>query len=79
MLVLAGGKGHTLLAECPGALLPFFSTRQVCALRLVRRELRVAVAAHPWEDRETVILCTIGAWRACFPRARRAKCVRVWL
>ena len=69
---LAGGKGHTLLAECPCALLQFFDTRQACALRLVCREFQAAVAAHPWEDRETVILGSIGGWRACFPRARCA-------
>ena len=44
---LAGGKGHTLLAECPCALLQFFDTRQACALRLVCREFQAAVAAHP--------------------------------
>ena len=71
-MTLAGGKGHTLLTECPGALLPFFDTRQACALRLVCREFQAAVAAHPWEDRETVILGSIGSWRACFPRARCA-------
>ena len=76
-MTLASGEGHTLLAECPGALLQFFDTPGACVLRLVCRELQAAVAAYPWEDRETVILGSIGAWRACFPRARRAKCVRV--
>jgi hypothetical protein len=71
-ITLAGGSGRTLLAECPGALLQYFSMRQARALRLVRREFQAAVAAHPWEDRETVILGSIGAWRACFPRARCA-------
>ena len=70
--VLAGGNGRTLLAECPGALLKFFSTPDACKLRLVCRELQAAVAAHPWKDRETVILGSIGQWRACFPRARCA-------
>ena len=69
---LAGGNGHTLLAECAGALLAFFSTRQACALRLVCREFQAAVAAHPWEDMKTVIQGSIGGWRACFPRARCA-------
>ena len=69
---LAGGKGHSLLAECPGVLLQFFDTRQACALRLVCREFQAAVAAYPWEDRGTVILGSIGGWRACFPRARCA-------
>ena len=73
-MTLAGGRGHTLLAECPGALLQFFDTPGACALRLVCREFQAAVAAHPWEDRKTVILGSIGGWRACFPRAR---CVNV--
>ena len=76
-MTLAGAKGHTLLAECPGALLQFFDTRQACSLRLVYREFLAAVAAHPWEDRGTVILGSIGGWRACFPRARCAN-VRMW-
>ena len=71
-IALAGKKDRTLLAECPGALLQFIDTRQACALRLVCREFQAAVAAHPWEDRETVILGSIGGWRACFPRARCA-------
>ena len=71
-MTLAGGKGRPLLAECPGALLQYFDTRVACLLRLVCREFQAAVAAHPWEDRETVILGSIGGWRACFPRARCA-------
>ena len=78
-MTLAGGKGHTLLAECPGALLQFFDTPGACALRLVCREFQAAVAAYPWEDRETVILGSIGSWRACFPRARCANVrMRAW-
>ena len=71
-VILAGGKGRTLLAECSGALLHFFDTPGACALRLVCREFQAAVAAYPWEDMKTVILGSIGAWRACFPRARCA-------
>ena len=71
-IALAGGAGHTLLAECPDALLAFFSTPEACALRLVCREFQAAVAARPWEDMGTVIRGDIGAWRACFPRARCA-------
>ena len=77
-IALAGKKDRTLLAECPGALLQFIDTPQACALRLVCREFQAAVAAHPWEDRETVILGSIGGWRACFPRARCAN-VRMWV
>ena len=71
-ITLTGSKGRTLLSECPGALLQFFDTPGACALRLVCREFQAAVAAHPWEDRETVIKGSIGGWRACFPRARCA-------
>ena len=71
-MALAGDEGRTLLAECPGALLQYFDTPEASALRLVRREFQAAVAAHPWEDRATVILGSIGGWRECFPRARCA-------
>ena len=71
-MALAGDEGRTLLAECPGALLQFFNTPGACVLRLVCREFRAEVAAYPWEDMKTVILGSIGAWRACLPRARRA-------
>ena len=71
-ITLAGATGRTLLAECPGALLQCFSTPDACGLRLVCSEFQAAVAAHPWEDRETVIKGDIGGWRACFPRARCA-------
>ena len=76
-IALAGDAGRTLLAECPGALLALFSTPEACALRLVCREFQAAVAAHPWEDIDTVIMGSIGAWRACFLRARSAN-VRNW-
>ena len=77
-MALAGDEGRTLLAECPGALLQFFDTPQACALRLVRREFQAAVAAHPWEDMETVIQGSIGGWRACFPWARCANVSAAW-
>ena len=73
MLVpLAGGGQETLLSEVGFVLLPFFTTRDACALRLVCREFLAAVSEHPWEDRGTVIKGSIAAWRACFPRARCA-------
>jgi hypothetical protein len=72
-MALAGGAGGTtLLSSVHLRLLPFFDMRETCALRLVCREMRSAVAAHQWQDRETVILGSIGGWRACFPRARCA-------
>jgi hypothetical protein len=74
---LAGGTQETLLSEVGPVLLRFVSTRDACALRLVCREFLAAVTEHPWEDRRTVIKGSIGAWRACFPRARCAN-VRKW-
>ena len=71
-VALAGNVDRTLLAECPSALLEFFSTPAACALRLVCREFQAAVAAQPWEDMETIIRGSIGGWRASFPRARCA-------
>ena len=68
----AVGGDETLLSEVGFFLLPFFSTRDACALRLVCREFLAAVTEQPWEDRETVIKGSIAAWRACFPRARCA-------
>ena len=73
MLVpLAGGGQETLLSEVGFVLLPLFTTRDACALRLVCREFLAAVREHPWEDRDTVIQGSIAAWRACFPNARCA-------
>jgi hypothetical protein len=66
---LAGGGQETLLSEVGFVLLPLLSTRDACALRLVCREFLAAVSEHPWEDRDTVIMGSIAAWRACFPRA----------
>ena len=78
-MALAGGAGGTtLLSSVHLRLLPYFGTREACALRLVCREMRSAVAAHQWQDRATVILGSIGGWRACFPRARCAN-VRMWV
>jgi hypothetical protein len=71
-ILLAGGERGTLVSEAGPALLPFFSTADACALRLVCQVLRAAVREHPWGDRDTVIQGSIGAWRACFPRARCA-------
>jgi hypothetical protein len=78
MLVpLAGGGQETLLSEVGFVLLPLFTTRDACALRLVCREFLAAVTEHPWEDRGTVIKGSIAARRACFPHARCAN-VREW-
>ena len=74
---LAGGGQETLLSEVGFVLLPLFSTRDACALRLVCREFLAAVSEHPWEDRDTVIQGSIAAWRACFPQARCAN-VQFW-
>jgi hypothetical protein len=69
---LAGGTQETLLSEVGPVLLPFFTTRDACTLRLVCREFLAAATEHPWEDRGTVIRGSIAAWRACFPHARCA-------
>ncbi len=68
----AGRATETLLSEVGVVLLRMFSTREACVLRLVCREFVEAVSQQRWEDRDTVIQGSIGAWRACFPRARRA-------
>ena len=78
LAAFAGGAlPHTLLSACSETLLPFFSTKAVLPLRATCKDAVAAVAAHPWEDMETVILGSIGGWRACFPRARCAN-VREW-
>jgi hypothetical protein len=77
MLVpLAGGGQETLLSEVGFVLLPLFTTRDACALRLVCREFLAAVTEQPWEDGETAIKGSIAAWRACFPRACCANVAR---
>ena len=72
-LPISGGAGRTLLAHAAAALLPFFSTREARALRLVGREWKAAVARHPWADRSTWINGSVAAWRASFPCAKVAK------
>ena len=67
-----GALPHTILSCCQGTLLELFDTRTVLPLRATCRDAVAAVAAHPWEDRATVIMGSIGGWRACFPRARCA-------
>jgi hypothetical protein len=69
---LAGGTQETLLSEVGPVLLPFFTTRDACALRLVCREFLAAAREHPWEDGRTAIQGSVAAWRVCFPRARCA-------
>jgi hypothetical protein len=73
----AGNPTETLLSEVGLVLLKMFDTREACALRLICREFTEAVGRQQWEDRETVILGSIAAWRACFPRARCAN-VKRW-
>ena len=47
---LAGGGQETLLSEVGfHGLLPLFSTRDACALRLVCREFQATVNKQPWE------------------------------
>ena len=69
---LAGDGYHSVMGVAGAALLPFFSTREARALRLVSSECLRAVARHPWADRETWITGSVAAWRASFPRAKAA-------
>jgi hypothetical protein len=62
----------SVLSNCYGALLPMFDTMEATTLRQLCREFRSTVADFPWEDEETVIMGSVAAWRACFPRARCA-------
>ena len=68
----AGNPTETLLSEVGLVLLKMFDTQEACVLRLVCREFVEAVGRQQWEDGETVIMGSIAAWRACFPRARCA-------
>ena len=74
---LAGGVDETIMSEVSAVILPFFTMAEATALRLVCREFLEAVRDYQWEDGETVIKSSIGAWRGSFPRARRAN-VRKW-
>jgi len=49
-----------------------FTTKEATTLRKLCREFKSTVAEFPWEDERTVILGSVAAWRACFPRARWA-------
>ena len=63
----AGGPlPHTILSCCQGVLLGMFSTRAVLPLRATCRDAVAAVAAHPWDDLETVIRGNLGP--ALIPR-----------
>jgi hypothetical protein len=73
----AGHATETILSEVGVVLLRLFDTREACVLRLVCRKFVEAVAQQRWEDRDTVIQGSIGAWRRCFPRARCANLRRV--
>jgi hypothetical protein len=69
---LAGGEEATILSIVGAVLLPMFSTREACTLRLLCREFTQAVREYQWEDKDTLIKGEIRLWRACFPRARAA-------
>ena len=62
----------SVLSHCYGALLPLFDTAEARVLRQLCKEFKETVADFPWEDDKTVILGSVAAWRACFPRARWA-------
>ena len=50
-VALAGGEQGTLVSEAGPALLPFFTTRDACALRLVCREFLAAASKQPGRTR----------------------------
>jgi hypothetical protein len=68
----------SVLSHCYGALLPMFTTKEATTLRQLCREFKSTVADFPWEDKETVILGSVAAWRACFSRARWANVTERW-
>ena len=53
-----------------------FTTKEATVLRQLCKEFKDAVADFPWEDEKTVILGSVAAWRACFPRARWASVIQ---
>ena len=74
-----GALPTTILSCCARALLPLLSTRAVLPLRATCMEAAAAIAAHPWEDSETLIRGRVRDWRACFPRARAANVADTYL
>jgi hypothetical protein len=62
----------SVLSHCYGALLPMLTTKEATTLRQLCREFKSTVADFPWEDEETIIMGSVAAWRACFPRAKWA-------
>ena len=62
----------SVLSHCYGALLPMFTTKEATTLRQLCREFKSTVAEFPWEDEKTVIMGSVAAWMACFPKARWA-------
>ena len=58
-----------------GSFLPFFDTCAATVLRTLCTEMRDAVAGYAWADGRR-IKGSLVAWRACFPRARRANIER---
>jgi hypothetical protein len=68
----------SVLSHCYGALLPMFTTKEATTLRQLCREFKSTVADFPWEDERTVIVGSVAAWRACFPRARWANVKERW-
>jgi hypothetical protein len=66
-------RPHTILSTpgLPHALLPLLGMRAARALRPVCKELKRAVAEHPWtESPSGLMLGGIKLWTACFPRVR---------
>jgi hypothetical protein len=84
-----GALPHTILSCCHNALLAMFTTKAVLPFRATCRDAAAAVAAHAWDDWDTLIHGNLGptllpsgmprgAWRGCFPRARGANVSGQW-
>ena len=68
----AGAAMESSDEDAAAGVPPFIARVRPGCLRLVCREIQAAAAAHSSDDRETVILGSIGGLRACFPRVRCA-------
>lgn len=70
MLDFAGGNGiSTILSHISGALLPMFTTKDACSLRLVCKEFKKSISEYQWDD-QTNVKGSIQLWKICFPRAK---------
>ena len=71
-IALAGGTDATIVSIVGLVLLPHFTTKEACTLRLVCKDFVKATAEVKWHDLETVVKGDLRSWRACFPKATAA-------